>query len=111
MGLRCRHRYLLYGWRLWCTHQPAVTIALAMFHGFDKAKVVPYIIAQMLGAFCSAALVYSLYSNLFTDYEIAHNFVRSSQDALATAGIFSTIRMPPSLSLVLLLWNSLSLLC
>ena len=69
---------------------PAVTIALAMFHGFDKAKVMPYIIAQMLGAFCSAALVYSLYSNLFTDYEIAHNFVRSSQDALATAGIFST---------------------
>lgn len=69
---------------------PAVTIALAMFHGLDKAKVVPYIIAQMLGAFCSAALVYNLYSNLFTDYEIAHNFVRSSQDALATAGIFST---------------------
>ena len=52
---------------------PAVTIALAMFHGFDKTKVVPYIIAQMLGAFCSAALVYSLYSTLFTDYEIAHN--------------------------------------
>ncbi|MGR2962954.1 MIP/aquaporin family protein [Vibrio vulnificus] len=69
---------------------PAVTIALAAFHGFDKAKVVPYIIAQLLGAFCSAALVYTLYSNLFTDYEIAHNFVRSSQEALATAGIFST---------------------
>lgn len=69
---------------------PAVTIALAMFHGFDKAKVVPYIISQLLGAFCSATLVYSLYSNLFTDYEIAHNFVRSSQDALSTAGIFST---------------------
>ncbi|GAA5647226.1 MIP/aquaporin family protein [Vibrio proteolyticus] len=69
---------------------PAVTIALAAFHGFDKAKVIPYIIAQMLGAFCSAALVYSLYSNLFTDYEIAHNFVRSSEQALATAGIFST---------------------
>ena len=69
---------------------PAVTIALAMFHGFDKAKVVPYIISQLLGAFCSAALAYSLYSNLFTDYEIAHNFVRSSQDALSTAGIFST---------------------
>ncbi|HFQ4856582.1 TPA: MIP/aquaporin family protein [Vibrio vulnificus] len=69
---------------------PAVTIALAAFHGFDKAKVVPYIIAQLLGAFCSAALVYTLYSNLFTDYELAHNFVRSSQEALATAGIFST---------------------
>ncbi|WP_076588791.1 MIP/aquaporin family protein [Vibrio ostreicida] len=69
---------------------PAVTIALAAFHGFDKAKVLPYIAAQMLGAFCSAALVYSLYSNLFVDYEIAHNFVRSSQEGLQTAGIFST---------------------
>ncbi|WP_394251961.1 MIP/aquaporin family protein [Vibrio profundi] len=69
---------------------PAVTIALAAFHGFDKSKVLPYIVAQLSGAFCSAALVYSLYSNLFVDYEIAHNFVRSSEDALATAGIFST---------------------
>lgn len=69
---------------------PAVTIALAAFHGFDKAKVVPYIIAQLLGAFCSAALVYSLYSNLFTDYELAHNLIRGSKEGLATAGIFST---------------------
>lgn len=69
---------------------PAVTIALALFHGFDKAKVVPYIIAQMAGAFCSAALVYSLYSNLFVEYEVAHNFTRDSIEALSTAGIFST---------------------
>lgn len=69
---------------------PAVTIALAAFHGFDKQKVLPYIVAQMAGAFCSAALVYGLYANLFTDYEIAHNFARSSEQALSTAGIFST---------------------
>ncbi len=69
---------------------PAVTIALAAFHGFDKAKVVPYIIAQMIGEFCSAALVYALYSQLFADYEVAHHFLRSSPEALATAGIFST---------------------
>ncbi len=69
---------------------PAVTIALAAFHGFDKQKVLPYIVAQMAGAFCSAALVYGLYSNLFTDYEILHNFTRSSEAALSTAGIFST---------------------
>ncbi|NIY82719.1 MIP/aquaporin family protein [Vibrio hepatarius] len=69
---------------------PAVTIALAAFHGFDKAKVIPYILSQLLGAFCSAALVYSLYANLFTEYEVAHDMLRSSPEALATAGIFST---------------------
>ncbi len=68
----------------------AVTIALAAFHGFNKKKFVPYIISQLLGAFCSAALVYALYSNLFTQYEITHQFVRSSNEASATAGIFST---------------------
>ncbi len=73
---------------------PAVTIALAVFHGFDKAKVLPYIAAQMLGAFCAAALVYGLYSQLFSDYEIAHNMLRSSPQALATAGIFSTYPNP-----------------
>jgi len=78
---------------------PAVTIALAAFHGFDKAKVLPYIVAQMLGAFCSAALVYSLYSNLFADYEIANGFLRSSEAALSTAGIFSTYPHP-SLSIL-----------
>lgn len=82
--------HLLYGGVSGAHINPAVTIALAAFHGFDKAKVLPYIVSQVAGAFCAAALVYSLYSNLFTDYEIAHNFVRSSQEALATAGIFST---------------------
>ena len=73
---------------------PAVTIALAAFHGFDKSKVLPYIFAQLSGAFCSAALVYGLYSNLFTDYEIANGFLRSSEAALSTAGIFSTYPHP-----------------
>jgi glycerol uptake facilitator protein len=73
---------------------PAVTIALAAFHGFDKSKVLPYIFAQLSGAFCSAALVYGLYSNLFTDYEIANGFLRNSEAALSTAGIFSTYPHP-----------------
>jgi len=69
---------------------PAVTIALAMFHGFEKHKVAPYIASQFLGAFCSAALIYSLYYQLFVDYELAHNLSRESIGALATAGIFAT---------------------
>lgn len=36
---------------------PAVTIALWLFACFDKRKVVPFIISQVAGAFCAAALV------------------------------------------------------
>ncbi|MGX2012883.1 MIP/aquaporin family protein, partial [Enterobacter asburiae] len=51
---------------------PAVTIALWMFARFEAKKVAPYILAQMAGAFCGAALTYLLYHNLFADYEQAH---------------------------------------
>lgn len=73
---------------------PAVTIALASFHGFNKRKVLPYIMAQLLGAFASAALIYGLYSNLFHDYEASHNIVRGTVASLDTASIFSTYPHP-----------------
>ncbi len=69
---------------------PAVTIALAVFKGFEKRKVVPYIIAQILGAFCAAGLVYFLYSELFLAFEAANGITRGAPESLATAGIFST---------------------
>ncbi|MDO2947299.1 MIP/aquaporin family protein [Aeromonas simiae] len=69
---------------------PAVTLALAAFCGFEKRKVVPYIVAQIAGAFAAAALVYALYSGLFTEWETTHNVVRGSQESLALAGTFST---------------------
>lgn len=57
---------------------PSVTIALAFFGNFPKKKVIPFIIAQMLGAFLAAAVVYALYYNLF------------SAKTIATAGVFTT---------------------
>lgn len=73
---------------------PAVTIALWLFACFDGKKVIPYILAQVAGAFCAAALVYALYYNLFVDFEQANNMVRGSVESLNLAGIFSTYPNP-----------------
>lgn len=73
---------------------PAVTIALWLFACFERRKVVPFIMAQMAGAFCAAALVYGLYQNLFLDTELAQHVVRGSVESLNLAGVFSTYPNP-----------------
>lgn len=73
---------------------PAVTLALCLFADFEKHKVIPYIIAQVAGAFCAAMLVYGLYYSLFYHYEQTHHIVRGSAQSLELAGIFSTYPNP-----------------
>ena len=67
---------------------PAVTIALWLFGTFERHRVPAYILAQVAGAFCSAALVYG-YSSLFFDFEQAQQMVRGSVESLELASIFS----------------------
>ncbi|MGL6106384.1 MIP/aquaporin family protein [Romboutsia sp.] len=77
------------------THiNPAVTIGLMVHRKFPKEKVLPYIMAQILGCFTGAATVYFLFQNLFTSYEAKNNIIRASSEGLATAGIFSTYPHP-----------------
>ena len=73
---------------------PAVTIALWLFACFERRKVIPYILAQIAGAFCAAALVFGLYYNLFIDFEQTHQIARGSVESLNLAGIFSTYPNP-----------------
>lgn len=61
---------------------PSVTFALVFFAKFPKGKIIPYILAQFLGAFVAAAVVYCLYFNLFTEKTIS------------TAGVFTTFPNP-----------------
>lgn len=73
---------------------PAVSIALCIFGDFEKRKLPFYIIAQVAGAFCAAALVYGLYISLFFEFEHVHHMVRGTQASLELASIFSTYPNP-----------------
>jgi glycerol uptake facilitator protein len=69
---------------------PAVSIALSLFTDFEKRKLPFYIICQVAGAFCGALLVYTLYSNLFFDFEQSRHMVRGTEASLELASVFST---------------------
>jgi glycerol uptake facilitator protein len=62
---------------------PAVTLALAAFKGFSWRKVLPYSLAQFLGAFVAAAIVRITYADLIFKTDPGHT--------VKTQGIFSTL--------------------
>ena len=66
---------------------PAVTVALAIRRGFPWGKVVPYVLAQVLGAFAGAAVVFLTYREAFDAFD---GGTRQIDGAMATAGIFAT---------------------
>jgi glycerol uptake facilitator protein len=51
---------------------PAVTVALAVFSGFPWRKVLPYSLAQTLGAFVAALLVRWDYTEVLAKYDPGH---------------------------------------
>jgi glycerol uptake facilitator protein len=71
------------------THaNPAVTFALWAFRGFPGKKVVPYILAQIAGAFVGAAIVYMLFAPVIDHYNTLHHLTRAGDGG--AAGVFFT---------------------
>ncbi|MEI9979740.1 MAG: MIP/aquaporin family protein [Edaphobacter sp.] len=70
-----------------CHGNPAVTLSLAIYRGFSWRKVVPYWIAQIVGAFLGAAVVYILFSPVIDHYNTINQLARASGGA---AGVFFT---------------------
>lgn len=69
---------------------PAVTLALALKRGFSWAKVPWYMLAQLLGAFAAAFLLYELYGASIDSLERARNITRGTPDSIGTFSIFAT---------------------
>ena len=69
---------------------PAVTLAFAVRRRFSWAKVLPYMGAQVVGAFVGAALVFAVYHNAIDAFNLANKTPKSSGGALATYSIFAT---------------------
>jgi MIP family channel proteins len=66
---------------------PAVTLALAAFRDFPWRKVVPYAVAQTLGAFLASALVFLVYREALDAFD---GGLRTVTGPTATAGIWAT---------------------
>jgi glycerol uptake facilitator protein len=62
---------------------PAVTVALAAFGGFSWRKVLPYALAQTLGAFVAALVVRWNYTEVLAKFDPGHT--------LKSQGVFSTL--------------------
>jgi glycerol uptake facilitator protein len=73
---------------------PAVTLAMALRRGFAWAKVPGYMVAQVLGAFTGAAIVYANYRLAIGSFEDANKIVRGTADSVATFSIFGTFPAP-----------------
>src|SRR5262249_28101097 len=68
---------------------PAVTLAMALFRGFSRRKVGPYMVAQVGGAFAGAALVFVNYLPAFRQFD---------PDLTKSANVFTTFPAYPEAS-------------
>ncbi|PYI67491.1 aquaporin [Arthrobacter livingstonensis] len=73
---------------------PAVTLAFAVRRKFAWNKVIPYIVAQVVGAFAAAALLYLVYFNAIDAFNAASKTQRNEPGGLATFSIFATFPAP-----------------
>ncbi len=80
-----------------CAHlNPAVTIALVLGGRMPSKKLPGYILAQFVGAFLAAALLYFVFRDSIATYESLHHIIRGSPESVKTAMMFGEFYPNPS---------------
>jgi glycerol uptake facilitator protein len=67
---------------------PAITVALAVWRGFPRRKLAPYILSQVAGAFCGSLILFGLFHGLVVHFETAHHLVRGGPGSELAAMVF-----------------------
>jgi len=67
---------------------PAVTVSMAVWSHFPKSRIAPYMVAQLLGAFLAAAVLYFVFGDALRMYEQTNGIVRGGSGSEATAMVF-----------------------
>ncbi len=67
---------------------PAVTVAMAVWSGFPRRRVLPYAVAQLAGAFVASAVLFGIFGGALTAFERAHGIGRGLPGSEATAMMF-----------------------
>jgi glycerol uptake facilitator protein len=76
---------------------PAVTLSFAAFTDFPWRRTLPYIIAQILGAFTASVAIYIAFHGLINNFEAANNIVRGEPGSQLSAMVFTTYAPNPAI--------------
>jgi len=67
---------------------PAVTLSMAAWSNFPKTRIVPYIVAQLCGAFVAAAVLHVIFGSALAVFENSHHIVRGASGSEASAMVY-----------------------
>jgi glycerol uptake facilitator-like aquaporin len=73
---------------------PAITLGAAIRKQIPRNKVPGYMIAQVLGAFMGAALVFLVYNNAINHFDQMNHIVKGTAASKATYSTFATFPAP-----------------
>ena len=73
---------------------PAITLGQALRRNFPWNKVIPYWVAQIVGCFVGAALVFLVYNQAINHFDQVNHFIKGQPNSLATYSTFATFPAP-----------------